>query len=400
LEPVKVVHLITLLEMGGAQGNTLYTVEHLSPVQFETHLWAGHGAYWDRFATEHPRLSPRLRFFSNLVRPLNPFRDAVAILQLWRALKQTKPRILHTHSSKAGILGRIAARLAGVPIVIHTFHGFGFNDQQAPWTRAFFIWLERRIAPLAAKLIFVSQSNLEEARELGIGVPAQHMLIRSGVPLAAIAKIAQQTDRLVVRAKLGIKPDAKLITTIGPFKPQKNLVDFIRMGSAVAAKLPQAHFLMIGDGAQREILQRLALELRIADRLSMPGWREDIVALLAASDAFVLTSLWEGLPRSLVEALQVGVPCFCYATDGVRDLYGPSDPNVVNRKDWGKLADRIVATLLDPVETAQQVARDRAKITLDFDIDVMVNQQERLYQCLLTPEKWTTPIEITKIRPH
>ena len=185
-------------------------------------------------------------------------------------------KILHTHSSKAGILGRIAARLAGVPIVIHTFHGFGFNDQQKPWIRSFFIWLERKIAPLATKLVFVSKSNEDEAQALKIGRPDQYVLIRSGVPLAArIAETAKQTNRNSVRSTLHIPLDAQLVTTIGAFKPQKNLADFVRMAALTAKTNPKVHFLIIGDGAQREDLQKLAREQNVLTRLTMPGWRED-----------------------------------------------------------------------------------------------------------------------------
>jgi glycosyltransferase involved in cell wall biosynthesis len=387
LTPPKVIHLITLLEMGGAQGNTIYTVEHLPPSDFEVHLWSGAGAYWDASVRKSAVLGNRVRFFSCLVRPVNPIMDILAIFQLWRALRKERPSILHTHSSKAGIVGRIAARLAGVPVVIHTFHGFGFNDQQKPWTRAFFIWLERKMAPLANKLVFVSQSNQDEAQALGIGAPTQYSLIRSGVPLRRIAEIAAQTDRNDVRGALNIAAEAVLITTIGAFKPQKNLTDFIRMAAHVSQDVTNAHFLIIGDGAQRPLLQSLAEKLGIASRITMPGWREDVVALLSASNAFVLTSLWEGLPRAMLEALHVGVPALCYQTDGVKDLFGPQDPNVVPRKNWTLLAERLVHVLENPDQARAWINAGKAKITSNFDIDVMVAQQRQLYLELLKPDK-------------
>ncbi len=365
--------------MGGAQGNTLYTVEHLAPAKFEVYLWSGRGAYWDSAVRKNTALEKRVRFFSCLVRPVNPVMDVFAIFQLWNALRKEKPDILHTHSSKAGILGRIAARLANVPIVIHTFHGFGFNDQQKPRTRSFFVWLERKIAPFATKLVFVSKSNQEEARALQIGCPDQYVLIRSGVPLARIAETASRTNRNAIRVALNIPVEAPLVTTVGAFKPQKNLADFIRMAAAVVQKSPTTNFLIIGDGAQRKALEGLAREHNLTERLKMPGWREDVVALLAASDVFVLTSLWEGLPRALLEAVQVGVPVLCYETDGVKDLFDPSDPTLVPRKDWSTMAKRVNLLLASPAHARALAAAAKTKITSDFDIDVMVEQQAKLY---------------------
>ena len=147
--PIKVVHLITLLEFGGAQGNTLHTVQTLNPNLFETSLWAGSGAYWDEKVSYFVETKNRIRFFRSLVRPLHPIFDVFALFFIWKALREVKPTILHTHSSKAGIIGRVAGWLAGVPILIHTFHGFGFNKEQKPWTRWHFIFLEKIIAVLS-----------------------------------------------------------------------------------------------------------------------------------------------------------------------------------------------------------------------------------------------------------
>jgi glycosyltransferase involved in cell wall biosynthesis len=374
------------LELGGAQGNTVYTAEHLLP-EFDVMLWTGRGAYWDQSVQANPLLGPRIHFFRSLVRPLNPVLDLIAVIQLSLRLKRERPAIMHTHSSKAGIIGRVAGRLARVPIVIHTFHGFGFNDHQKRWTRAFFVLLERLTASMASKLIFVSQANLEEARALGIGRPEQYELIRSGVPLDAIGSEASQVSRAGVRAALGIPFEAHLITTIGAFKPQKNLSDFLRMAAEVSRKQGNAYFLIIGDGMMRDELDAQIKMLGLKGKVLMPGWRKDVVGLLGASDVFVLTSLWEGLPRALVEAICAGVPSLCFETDGVRDLLKVEDGFTTPKKDWKALADKVLEWLAEPAR-AQAAARvQRGRVTNDFDIDVMVQQQKALYRDLLARQK-------------
>jgi glycosyltransferase involved in cell wall biosynthesis len=383
LEKIKVLHLITLLEFGGAQGNTIHTVENLDPHFFETHLWAGKGAYWDTDVLKSLGGSGRLRFFRSLVRELNPLLDFLALVTLFRAIKRLQPTILHTHSSKAGILGRLAGRLAGVPILVHTFHGFGFNDRQKPWTRRLFVSLERWIAPWTTKLIFVSESNIETAKRTKIGRESQYELIRSGVPLNKLRATALTTDPSALREELGISAESTLVTTIGAFKPQKNLDDFLLFAKQVRSLVPTTTFLIIGDGALRPALQRKTKELDLEKHVLMPGWRRDVPEILSISDVFVLTSLWEGLPRALVEAMALGVPPVCYRTDGINDLLEGNEKLLVNQGDIGDMTQKVVELFKNREQRAMISDLVRKKITTAFDIDVMVDQQHRLYLQLI-----------------
>ncbi|MCG3203913.1 MAG: Glycosyltransferase Gtf1 [Elusimicrobia bacterium] len=381
--PVKVVHLITLLEFGGAQGNTIYTVTHLDPKNFDTHLWSGKGAYWDTKIEESLPLKNRIKFFPTLVRPLNPLFDFLALLSLWRALKAFKPTILHTHSSKAGIIGRLAGKLAGVPIMVHTFHGFGFNDQQKPWTRGLFVFLEKIIAPLSDALIFVSQSNQTVARNLEIGKENQFHLIRSGILLDQIKSFCQTFSRNEFRSTHGIPVGARVIITIGAFKPQKNLSDFIEVAKIVSASQPDTFFIILGDGELRESLEKKISEHGLNMKFLLPGWREDAISFLAAADIFVLTSLWEGLPRALVEAMALGLPALCYKTDGIQDLLSPEEGTLLPQKDEKGMAAQIIDILQNEGRRTILSNRNKSRIGIEFDINHMVLQQERLYLNLL-----------------
>lgn len=380
---VKVVHLITLLEFGGAQGNTIHTVQHLDPDDFETHLWTGHGAYWDKKVKGPLGLSEKVRYFPFLVRDPNPFFDLMALFQLWRALRKSKTDILHTHSSKAGIIGRLAGWVAGVPHIIHTFHGFGFNDEQKPWVRWFYVSLEKLMAPLCDRLIFVSQSNQTLATKLGIGLPEQYELIRSGVPMGQIKKNGMSVNRGQFRNQQGIPTNAKVVITIGAFKPQKNLFDFLETAKKISDVVPESFFVLLGDGILRNSLENRVKELDLSSRILMPGWREDATSFLAVSDVFVMTSLWEGLPRALVEAMLLGLPSVCYDTDGARDLLNREEGTLVPQRDVEALAQK-VSFLLNQDRQPNQLSEElKKRITNDFDIDFMVQQQALLYKKLL-----------------
>ncbi len=381
--PVRVVHIITLLELGGAQGNTIHTVTHLSQPEFEAHLWSGQGAYWDNRLDPRLKQEKRLRFFRLLVRPIHPLFDVLVIVQLWWQLKLLRPDIVHTHSSKAGIVGRIAARLARVPVVVHTVHGFGFNDRQRPWVRRLFVTLERFTAQLSDRLIFVSESNRDEAQHLGIGDRDRSVLIRSGVPLQKIRMEAAGASREKTLADLEIPSGASVITTIGAFKPQKNLRDFFTIARSLTGLYPELYFLIIGDGDLRPVLEALRREWGLEKRLKMPGWRHDVPACLAATSVFVLTSLWEGLPRALVEALALGVPSVCYDADGVRDLLSKGGGILIKRGDVSTAVSRI-QDLLEHRPVAETLrTKGISLITDDYDIDAMVRRQEELYRTLV-----------------
>ncbi len=180
----RVIHIITMLELGGAQQNTIYTVTHLDRGQFLPALWSGPGGILTEEAEKG--VGKDFKIVPNLVREISPRHDLGALLKLRRMLKAEKeqfptPVIVHTHSSKAGILGRVASRLAGIPIVVHTFHGFGFNDFQTPLVRRAYILAEKITGWLTDGFIFVSRANMAKAEQLGIGKKSQYHLIRSGV---------------------------------------------------------------------------------------------------------------------------------------------------------------------------------------------------------------------------
>jgi len=315
---IKIAHIITMLELGGAQQNTLYTIEHLSKEKFSCLLISGTGGI---LYEEAKKLQVKTCWIRYLIRPIRHLYDLLAFFSIYRVLLKEKPDVVHTHSSKAGILGRWAAHFSGVPFIIHTFHGFGFNDYQNSVLHKLFVWIEFLTAKITDKLIAVSEENMKTALKKDIGLVSQYELIRSGIKISQFKNV--DISRLAAKKnELKIKPEEKVITTIGPFKTQKNIVDFVKAAKLVSQTVPDTRFIIIGDGPRRTIndLQSSVERLGLKERVIFTGWRKDIPELLAMSDIFVLTSLWEGLPRSIVEAMVSAKPVVAYAVDGVKEI--------------------------------------------------------------------------------
>lgn len=374
MEKQRVLHLITQLELGGAQRNTLYTVGHLSRDRFIPMLACGPGGKLDAETTASDW---KTFFIPHLVRPVHPLYDLRALLELYRVLRDVKPHILHTHSSKAGILGRMAGYLAGVPVIIHTFHGFGFTPDQPRWLYRLFIALERFCARLSSHLIFVSRDNEQEAEALHVGETIPHSLIRSGIRLG-IAR-----PKTSFPSELRIPQEAKVVISVGNFKPQKNPLDLIRVASQVIRSDGSVHFVLVGDGELRDAARALTESEGIVDHVHFLGWRDDIADLLAAADVFLLTSLWEGLPRALVEAFAAQRPAVAYAVNGVRDILIDGENGfAISPGEVSVAAEKVLWLLSHPSEARAMAERGTQRVKEEFDIDRMVSQQESLYSAL------------------
>lgn len=373
---IKVAHIITRLDFGGAQANTLYTASALDRRRFDAFIVAGPGGILEA------RAEPgRLIEVRSLAREINPFKDFAAFFELKALLRGMAPLVAHTHSSKAGILGRLAAAAAGVPVLVHTFHGFGFHPRQHFLKRSLFVLLEKFCARFTDALVFVSRSNMETARAAGIGSAEKYRLIRSGVRLAGYPAAA---DRAAKRAELGLSAGDTVVLSIGNAKPQKNPRHFLEAAARLSALHPSARFVFAGGGEELEALRAAARDRGLEKTCLFTGWREDSAELLAVSDVFVLTSLWEGLPRSLVEAFKTGLPAVCYRTDGITDILRDGVNGFsAEPGDLDAFCAALSGLLGDAGLRARLAAGAAATDLREFEIDYMVRQQEDLYAELL-----------------
>jgi len=380
LNPVPVVHIITQLEFGGAQQNTLYTVSRLDRERFEPVLVTGPGGYLMKEACE---LDVSLHVAGSLQRRIRPLADVAAfreILGILRSLPRP-PAIVHTHSSKAGILGRHAARRARVPLVIHSIHGFGFTPGQPKLLRRALMGAERITARRTDHFIAVSHSNKADGVEYGFFLPERCSVIRSGFDLDLFRDARSNRDDLT--AELGIPHDSPLVLMVACLKLQKAPLDFVRVAREVSLHRPDAHFILAGDG---ELMDDLSWEIgrfKLGNVFHPLGWREDVPRLMKACDVVVLTSLWEGLPRVIPQAKAAGRPVVATAVDGSAEaIVDGVDGYLCSPGDIGALAGRLLKLLNDPA-VAQRMGLAASGSVDEFDRDVMIRKQEDLYIRLL-----------------
>jgi glycosyltransferase involved in cell wall biosynthesis len=382
----KVIHVITKMELGGAQENTLFTVSHLDTEKFQTYLVTGPGG--ELF--DEACASSSTFVVSALIREIRLGRDVKALFQLRSIFKKIKadnptsaPIIVHTHSSKAGILARWAARLAKIPIIIHSIHGFGFNDYQPRWLKSLFILLEKITAHITTHFIAVSQANINLGVALKIFQREKAMLIRSGIDIDKYQYPSIQKEAF--RQQINIPSEVPLVAMIACFKPQKAPLDFIAVCAQVGRIMPHAHFLLIGDGELRDCIEEEIETHQLQDRVHLLGWRQDIPEILNAIDVLALTSRWEGLPRVIPEAMAAGIPAVVTSVDGVPEAIRDGiNGYLLLPGDINGIAEKIIF-LLQHSDQAREMGKRGQDMVEEFDVYRMIRQQEMLYDTLLAP---------------
>lgn len=377
-----VVHVITLLEWGGAQENTLFTVGALDPRRFDRVLVAGQGGMLDPVAERIPAC--RFRRVGSLVREIRPLSDLRAFFALRAILREERkrtgglPLIVHTHSSKAGILGRAAARAACADVVVHSIHGYGFHDGQKPLLRRLFVGLERAASRWTDAFIAVSEENIRAGVREKIFSTDRVRLIRSGFDTSRFLGGSRENGRRL----LGLPMDAPVVGTVAVFKPQKAPLDFVEVARRVRERIPGARFVMIGDGELRPAVERAVAAASMSDSFRLTGWRGEIPDLLRAFDVFLLTSRWEGLPKVVPQALLSGVPVVATAVDGTREIVDDGvDGYLAKPGDVSALAGRVLDILEGRAALDPSFKKDR--LMGEFDQEEMVRAQGRLYEDLL-----------------
>jgi glycosyltransferase involved in cell wall biosynthesis len=375
---LKVLHAITMLELGGAQRNTLDTVRLLDRSRLEVALAC---ADEGELLGEARRLDNVTRFeLAHLQRKVRPLEDVRALGELRRAIRAFRPEIVHTHSSKAGILGRLAARLEGVPVIVHSVHGWGFGAHQPAPVHAAYLAAERLVAPFTTCFVAVSAENLEQGVRLGLFPRERALLIRSGV---ALGEFRARTGGDGVRRELGIPPTAPLVLQVACFKPQKAPERFVELAALLAPAFPEAHFLLVGDGELRGEIERLRAAHGLQGRVHLPGWRRDVPACLDAATVVTLTSRFEGLPRVAVESLAAGRAVVAMGVDGVREVLRDGQNGfTVAEGDVAALAEKVARVLQDPGLRADLERRAPEGLEA-FDRDKMVRELEAMYTELM-----------------
>jgi glycosyltransferase involved in cell wall biosynthesis len=371
----KVFHVITKLELGGAQKVTLMTLERLPHEDYELGLVTGTEGMLNERAESIPNVS--VFRVGPLVRHIHPWKDARALWELYRLFRKETPDIVHTHSSKAGILGRWAARLAGVPIIYHTAHGFGFNDDQHPLRKNLFIVLERLAKKVTTQFVVVSRSNERTAQDHRILDSGEAILCRDAI---ALEEFLQPGPRGYSRASWGIEGDKVAVGMVACFKPQKCPTDFVEVAARILTGRNDVHFVMVGDGELRPQVEQRIRQHGIEDHISLLGWQRDMPEIYRNLDILVLTSVWEGLPCVFSEAMASGLPIVATNVDGAAEAIIDQETGFLHEThDIEGMAKSVELLLSDVVKRKSmgELGRTRAA---QFSIDSAVASLEASYR--------------------
>jgi glycosyltransferase involved in cell wall biosynthesis len=380
-----ICHIITKLELGGAQEVALYAVSHLDRTRFRPVLVAGPGG----LLTEEARRLPRVQtvILPTLGRRIHAVTDVLAFLHLVILLRRMKPVIVHTHSSKAGILGRWAAWCARVPVIVHTVHGFGITPAQPLWMQRLFVLLERITGWITAHWITVADVDLDKGRQWGL-FDRNVSTIRPGIDPSPFQRPLNREARRDLREEMGIGSGEYLIGTVACLKPQKAPEHVIAVARLVCARMPGARFVLIGDGELRTLIESLIQQHGLQDKVRLAGWRRDIARLMGCFDLLLLTSRWEGLPRVMLEAAAAGLPIVATRVGGVEEaVVRPDRTRLYEAGDIDGLAAGIEALLSTSGKSAAREVGHEYLLPKKFHIEEMVKQYQSLYDRLLSQQR-------------
>ena len=380
MKKARIVFIITKLELGGAQQHVLYTASHLDRDIFEPIIIFGEPDILD---DEARSLGLECRQVHDMVREIRPRKDISALRAVTRILREIKrrepelPVLVHTHSSKAGILGRWAAFFARCDVVIHTYHGFGFTDRQHPLVRNAFIVAERVTRPITDAFTCVSRANIEKGRKTRVLRTEDTALVRSGIDISEFNP--EGRDIVAIKRSIGVPFEAPLVGMVACFKPQKSPVDFVDAAGLVLKNVPDAHFMVAGDGELRGDMETRIEQLGLGERMHLLGWRHDVPDLLAAMDVLALTSLFEGLPRVLPQAMAAGKPAVATAVDGSPEAVSDAKTGfLVEPREIENIAEKITLLLKD-AEMRRRMGEEGMKLVGEFDQDKMVADHQAQY---------------------
>ena len=388
---VKVLRVIARLNVGGPAIHVINLTRGLDATRFESTLVTG---------TENPGEGSMLDLaLEQGVKPvvipeivgqatLKP-RDLKALIALYRLMRRERPQVVHTHAAKPGVLGRVAARLAGVPVVVHTFHGHILHGYYGPWMSWLLRRMERMLAHLSDRIIAVSEQVKQDLVRYGVAPPEKICVIPLGLELDPF--LDGDVHRGALRRELGVPSDVPLVGIVGRIFPIKNHRLFLGAAALVAAKEPGARFVVVGDGTLRADMEALARELDIGERTIFTGWRRDLPKVYADLDVLVVSSDNEGTPVSAIEAMASGCPVVATRVGGLPDLIEDAEVgHLVAPRDAEAMAGAILGLLGDGDRARRMGQSARRRVQDRYRAERLCGDIEALYTELLVPEEGFT----------
>lgn len=381
---IRVLRVITRMNIGGPAIHATLLSEGLDSGRYETRLVAGSaGASEGNYLDLVGRKVPNLTEIPDLVRQISPWRDLMAYRQIARIIREFRPHVVHTHTAKAGMLGRLAARMAGVPVIVHTFHGHVLHGYFSRVNEGVFNRVERALASATTCLVAVSGQVRDDLLALGIGRADNFEVIRLGFDLSRYLNCHERTGEL--KRELGLAEDVQTVGIVARLVPIKAHEVFLDMAARVAASRPNVVFVIVGDGERRAALEAGARERGIAGQTRFLGWRADLDRVYAGLDAVVLTSRNEGSPVALIEAMACARPVISTRVGGVPELVGDTG-FLADIGDAEALASSVLRVLSDPAMASRLGQCARRRVVPNFSSERLVADIDNLYQRLLAPQ--------------
>jgi len=378
LGQMKVLLVITLSELGGAQRVVYHIAAGLSPEQFEITVACAPGGELVRWLRELPQKVQVIEI-PGLKRNISPLNDLKTFWKLYSLMKKKSFDIVHCHSSKAGVLGRLAARLAAVPKIFFTVHGWGINKYQSQPARFFYTWAERLAGAVSTRVICVSESDLLKGRNLRLVAHDKLYVIYNGVT-------DSQKKGGALRGELNIKKEDIIIGTVARLAQQKDPLFLLELAEWMI-KHPKndlsevrIYFVFIGDGPLKAECEKFVIRKGLDERVFLLGAREDAVELVRDFDVFALFSRWEGLPLTIIEAMLAGVPVVATDVGGVDELVVDGETGFLIRGLDPEAAERALLKLLADGELRRRLGEaGRKRAREKFSLEEMVRRYRELY---------------------
>ncbi len=390
---MKIVHIITRLIVGGAQENTLLSCEGQHDHGHAVTLITGPSLGPEGSLMERARAyGYSVETVGDMRRSILPVKDFRTYRHLVTRLRELEPDVVHTHSSKAGIIGRWAAARARAPAVIHTIHGLAFTASTSPIVNNAYMLLERQTAPLTTRIVCVADAMRDQSLAAGIGKPSQYVTVYSGMKTASF--IHPPVPRDVVRRQLGLAEGDVAVGTIARLFDLKGHDDLLGLAPRLCGRYPQLRFLWVGDGSLRPALERRIAAMNLKDRFILTGLvpPERIPELTNAMDILVHPSRREGLARALPQGALARCPVVTYDVDGNREgLIQGQTGFALPPFDVEQLAQSIEALMSDPARRRAMGEAGRVFALGRFDTKVMVDALEVVYRAALAapqPRRW------------
>jgi glycosyltransferase involved in cell wall biosynthesis len=386
--PVRVVRVIARLNMGGPALHVAYLTAGLRERGYDTTLVAGSLARGeDSMEYVTRELGIEVESLPALHREIAPWRDALAVVRLAALIRRVRPQIVHTHTAKAGAVGRLAAVLAGdarPPIVVHTFHGHVLRGYFDPVRSFGFRLLERRLAGLSTALVAVSPEVRDDLVRLGVAPREKFTVVRVGIELED--RVAPEANgRVETRRLMGIPPERFTVGWIGRMTAVKRTDDVLLAFRALRERGVEATLCMVGDGPDRGEVERRAHDLGIMRDTLFLGYQEDVAPFYAAFDAMVLASGNEGTPVSAIEALAAGRPVVATRVGGVPDVVRDGEDGfLVETGAVDDIAEALGRLAADPSLRRRLGETGRARVLPRYSVGRLIDDVDRLYRSLLS----------------